>query len=87
MNIILILFVYIPAALFYLILIHDLYRYTVKRIKRRVKTEILESFRSWKGKIDDFEQEIDITISDSSTIAEITASDIVAYEDNKKRNK
>lgn len=96
MDIILTVFVYIPALFFYILLLGELYKLIMKnikrKIKRRVKTEILDSFRNWKGSLNEFEEELETSntyYSDSEyddlTTAEITASDLVAYEDNKKR--
>ncbi|EMB3812229.1 hypothetical protein U8486_004346 [Salmonella enterica] len=96
MDIILTILVYIPAVLFYILLLSELYKLIMKnikrKIKRRVKTEILDSFRNWKGSLNEFEEELETSntyYSDSEyddlTTAEITASDLVAFEDNRKR--
>ncbi|ECJ6667935.1 TPA: hypothetical protein NNQ64_004946 [Salmonella enterica] len=96
MDIILTIFVYIPAVLFYILLLSELYKLILKKIKRKIKrkvqTEILDSFRNWKGSLNEFEEELETSntyYSDSEyddlTTAEITASDLVAYEDNRKR--
>lgn len=96
MDIILTIFVYIPAVLFYILLLTELYKIILKniqrKIKRRVKTEILDSFRNWKGSLNEFEEELETSVTDyfdsendGLTTAEITASDLVAYEENRKR--
>ncbi|EDZ1660454.1 hypothetical protein LKR60_004513 [Salmonella enterica] len=96
MDIILTIFVYIPAVLFYILLLSELYKLILKnikrKIKRKVKTEILDSFRNWKGTLNEFEEELETSVTDyfdsdndGLTTAEITASDLVAYEDNRKR--
>lgn len=96
MDIILTIFVYIPALLFYILLLSELYKLILKnikrKIKRKVKTEILDSFRNWKGTLNEFEEDLETSNTyysetgyEDLTTAEITASDLVAFEDNRKR--